>query len=176
MPARLRNRLQQATANVIGDLADQEGVAYFETLPGVVPVKNTARCYTYGPVVQTPKNIIQPSATLAMEQDNDDTTEFQEIVNDVLSVRCTVVYVNAVADVFTFKAVMPCAMDGFERGPPSVRDAVRGQAEVLGIPRIGCSSNYTWPTAQMNVSAAQRDEEGMFVALCLSFLIDPNDR
>ncbi|KAJ3535176.1 hypothetical protein NMY22_g6606 [Coprinellus aureogranulatus] len=136
-----REALDKATDAAIGPASERtQDSVRFEKLPGVKSV--TGRCYTNGPTLQRPKTIIQPSATLAQGRD-EGPTAYQDIVRENL------------------EAVAPFAMNSFEAGPSCVSEAVKGQAEVIGIPRIGCDSNYAFPTFQHNVSGVQKHEENL---------------
>lgn len=49
----------------------------------------------------------------------------------------------------------PVAVASLETGPKAISDALRLQAEVTNLPRVGYGGNYAFPTMQLNIAATK---------------------
>ena len=54
------------------------------------------------------------------------------------------------------EAAAPLAITALEAAPESISIALKRQAEVTNLPRVGYEGNYAFPTMQANFAATQR--------------------
>ncbi|KAI0716827.1 hypothetical protein C8Q76DRAFT_616910, partial [Earliella scabrosa] len=52
-------------------------------------------------------------------------------------------------------AAAPIAIASLEAAPKRVSEALKRQADVTNLPRVGCNENYAFPTMQLNIAATQ---------------------
>ena len=56
---------------------------------------------------------------------------------------------------------MACAIDGFKEVPDYIKNGLKMRADAVNMPRIGHPENFYWPSVQVNVATAERNDSGM---------------
>ncbi|RXW13663.1 hypothetical protein EST38_g12190 [Candolleomyces aberdarensis] len=137
------NKLQSATDKAFGSMEERKKESVrFERLPNAKPVSGSKRCYTFGPSSEYGVDIVAPCSTLKCDKGSTELTEYAKTVKDILS------------------AVSILAVKSLETGPSEVLDIIKGQTNVIGMPRIGYEGNWAFPAVQVNLAAANAWETG----------------
>ncbi|RDX41183.1 hypothetical protein OH76DRAFT_1489674 [Lentinus brumalis] len=113
-----------------------QGGTLWERHRRAVHVSTSERCYTLVQSYQAPRNLVGPSAgvKIAMDEEPDDHILLREKI---------------------IKAAMPLAIACLEAGCDKICHALKVQAEVTNLPRVGYEGNYAFPTAQFNISSTK---------------------
>ncbi|KAI0706661.1 hypothetical protein C8Q76DRAFT_801057 [Earliella scabrosa] len=56
-------------------------------------------------------------------------------------------------------AAAPVGIRALEFGPRHISEALRLQADLVSLPRVGCVNNYAFPTMQLNIASARHADE-----------------
>ncbi|KAI0744320.1 hypothetical protein C8Q80DRAFT_1272880 [Daedaleopsis nitida] len=114
-----------------------EGGTPFESHDHLEPVANSQRCYTLAQSYQVQRNTVGPTAAvkIAMGQEPSAHLRLREQI---------------------IQAAAPLAIASLEVAPHEISDALKLQADVTNLPRIGFDNNYAFPTMQLNLAPVQR--------------------
>ncbi|KAI0730681.1 hypothetical protein C8Q76DRAFT_690725 [Earliella scabrosa] len=133
-----------------------EGGAKYERDDHALHVSNAPRCYTLAQSYQVQRNLAGPtaSAKVSMGQSASPHLLSRE---KIIKVCCyTPSTPSLVVLIDSHKAAAPVAIAALEAAPEEISLALKRQAEVTNLPRVGYDGNYAYPTMQANFAATQR--------------------
>ncbi|KAI0705690.1 hypothetical protein C8Q76DRAFT_801423 [Earliella scabrosa] len=160
--ADFRKQMKQARDNALGPREERsatkptkvdgeyDGGAAFERDDSALNVRNAPRCYTLAQSYQVQRNIVGPAAGAKISM-GDPPSDHLLLRKEIL------------------EAAAPLAIAALESSPPEFATAMRRQADVTNLPRVGFDGNYAFPTFQANFAATQEADEDALARMQADF-------
>lgn len=138
-----------------GDFTGSGGTGW-ERHKQAVCIGNSDRAYALAQSFQIQKNLMGPTVGAKVKDGNP--SEHNELRLQTIQVSTRIVIVMFIATEAMQQAASPIAIASLESGPKNLCDALRLQAEVTNLPRVGHEGNYAFPTMQLNIASTKSSD------------------
>ena len=122
----------------------------FERSDRAVSIEKDKRCYQLATSFQVQKLLSAPAANTKVHEikkDHDAKMRFEILkVGYTAHLKCP--------DLIVYQTGAETALPGLKKGPKNMLPALKRQADVAALPRVGSSENVAWPAMQLNLVSA----------------------